>query len=295
MNLTPDQQYLNLCRKILNKGTWILNKRTGKGVLTLINADLEYDCSLHDLPVLTTKKTAYKSAMAEMLGYLRGYNNAADFRRLGTKTWDANANAKSWQDSPYCDGSDHMGYCYGEVGRKFRLPWEFDNDIPDYETYDQLKTIYNDLKDGIDNRREIMTFLTPGTEYLACLPACMHTHTFSIIGDTLHLTSYQRSADMPLGVPFNMIQVAWLLMTMARITGLQPGTAYHKMVNVHIYEDQIDGIMAQIKREPMVHPKLIIGEDIRSLEDLMDESTTLDSFEVLDYESHEAIKFPFSV
>lgn len=287
MNKTPDQQYLDLCKRVIQTGTWIKNKRTGKDVLTIINADMEYDCSDNVLPVLTTKKTFYKSAMAEMLGYLRGYNNAADFRRLGTKTWDANANAESWQNGPVVNGVDDMGYCYGAVGRGFITP--------SGKPFDQIEKIYNHLKNGIDDRGEILTFNHPGTDHLACLRACMHTHTFSIIGDTLHLTSYQRSADIPLGVPFNMIQVAWLLMVMAQITGLKPGIAYHKMVNVHIYEDQMEGICEQVERAPMTHPQMIISPSIKSFKDLMNEEVSVRDFYVTNYESHEKIHFPFSV
>lgn len=295
MKLTPDQQYINLCRDVIDNGTWIFNERTGKNVLTKINADLEYDCSEGVLPVLTTKKTFYKSAMAEMLGYLRGYTNAAQFRKLGTKTWDANANAEKWQASPWCAGEDDMGYCYGAVARSFRVPPDNVRRDTNPPSYDQIQKVYNDLVQGIDDRREIITFWHPGTDHMACLPACMHTHTFSVIGDTLHLTSYQRSADVPLGVPFNMIQVAWLLMTMAHITGLKPGMAYHKLVNAHIYEDQMEGVLEQIIRNPMQHPKMFISPFIKNFNDLMDPYFTLDYFTVEKYSTHGVIKFPFSV
>jgi len=282
--LTYEDQYLNLCKDVLDNGVWIYNKRTGKKVLTKINADFEYDCSKGILPVLTTKKVAYKTAIAEMLGYLRGYNSAEQFRDIGSKTWDANSNAESWQNSEACKGPDDMGYCYGELGRRFITP--------SGKPYDQLEKIYSHLKNGIDDRGEILTFIHPGTDHLSCLRACMHTHTFSVVGDTLHLTSYQRSADIPLGLPFNMVQVAWLLMIMAKITGLKPGTAYHKMVNVHIYEDQIPGITKQISRTPLPSPQVYINFKIKTLCDLMEEN---DTCTLMDYFHQGYIEFPFSV
>lgn len=282
------KQYLDLCNKVIQEGEWVENKRTGKRCLTLINADFEYDVSDGTLPVLTTKKMFWKPAIAEMLGYLRGYTSAAKFRELGCNTWNANANENiAWLNNPYRKGEDDMGRCYGAQGRDWKNP--------EGESIDQLRMVYEDLKKGIDNRSEIMTFLNVGERDRACLNACMHTHTFSVLGDSLYLTSYQRSDDLPLGHGFNQIQVAWLLMIMAQITGLKPKKAFHKIVNAHIYEDQLSLLKdVQLKREPMKQPKLIINPSIKTLEDL-ETWVTLDDFELVGYEHYPAIKFPFSV
>ena len=122
----------------------------------------------------------------------------------------------------------------------------------------------------------------------------MHTHTFSLINEDLYLTSYQRSCDVPLGLNFNQIQVFTLLKLVAQITRKKPKTAYHKIVNAHIYEDQIDLMKVQIERKPFQSPSLNINPDIKSLEDL-ESWVTLDDFEVIGYEHHDAIKYPFSV
>jgi len=104
------KQYLALCQRIIDQGTWIENERTGKRCLTVINADLEYDVGNNQFPMITTRKSFYKSAIAEFLGYIRGYDNAADFRALGTKTWDANANLNdAWLNNPHRKGDDDMG------------------------------------------------------------------------------------------------------------------------------------------------------------------------------------------
>jgi thymidylate synthase len=123
----------------------------------------------------------------------------------------------------------------------------------------------------------------------------MHTHTFSLLEDTLYLTSYQRSCDVPLGLNFNQIQVFTLLALMAQITGNKPGLAFHKIVNAHIYEDQVELMRdVQLKREPYPSPKLEINPDIKSLKDL-ETWVTLDDFSITGYQHHDAIKYPFSV
>ncbi len=294
---TPEEQYLELCQRIIDEGVWIKNERTGKNVLTVIDASMEYDCSDGMLPVLTTKETAWKPAVAEMWGYLRGYNNAAQFRALGTKTWDANANAERWQQSIHCNGPDDMGYCYGAVGSRFKGDtYNHRYTVnPSQLVHNQWTKVVKHLTAGIDDRDETVTFRHPGTEHKACLRACMHTHTFSILDDTLYLTSYQRSADMPLGVPFNMIQVAWLLMIMSRITGLKPGKAFHKIVNAHIYENQMKDMLVQLKRKPYLSPRLLIAPYITGWSNLMDEKFNLTEMELFGYRHHEKIKYPFSV
>ncbi len=282
------KQYLDLCQRIIDEGTWIENERTGKRCLTVINADLTYDVANNKFPIITTRKSYWKSAIAEILGYIRGYDNAADFRALGTKTWDANANENQvWLNSPFRKGQDDMGRVYGVQGRRWQKP--------DGSTLDQLKKIVDDLSRGIDDRGEILTFYNPGEFEMGCLRPCMHTHTFSLLNDTLYLTSYQRSCDVPLGLNFNQIQVFFFLQIMAQITGNKPGMAYHKIINAHIYEDQLELMRdVQLKRKPFEPPQLHINPDIKSLNDL-ETWVTMDDFEVTGYQHHEAIRYPFSV
>ncbi len=108
------KQYLDLCQRIVDQGVWVENERTGKRCLTVINADLTYDVANNQFPLVTTRKSFWKAAVAELLGYIRGYDNAEDFRKLGTKTWDANANLNdAWLNNPYRKGEDDMGRVYG--------------------------------------------------------------------------------------------------------------------------------------------------------------------------------------
>ena len=275
-------------QRIIDEGTWIANSRTGKRCLTLINADLTYDVAGNKFPIITTRKSYWKAAIAELLGYIRGYDNAAQFRALGTKTWDANANENAvWLANPVRKGTDDMGRVYGVQGRAWLKP--------SGGTIDQLQKIVDDLSKGVDDRGEILSFYNPGEFDLGCLRPCMHTHTFSLLNDTLYLTSYQRSCDVPLGLNFNQIQVFALLALMAQITGHKPGLAYHKIVNAHIYEDQLPLMRdVQLTREPFESPSLIINPDIKSLRDL-ETWVTMDDFEVQGYQHHDPIQYPFSV
>ncbi|QCU73480.1 thymidylate synthase [Pseudoalteromonas distincta] len=282
------KQYLELCQRIVDEGQWVENKRTGTRCLTVINADLEYDVANNQFPMITTRKSYYKAAIAELLGYLRGYDSAAQFREIGCKTWDANANDNNaWLNNPNRKGEDDMGRVYGVQGRGWQRP--------DGSTLDQLSKVINNLKNGIDDRGEIITFYNPGEFELGCLRPCMHTHTFSLLGDTLYLTSYQRSCDVPLGLNFNQIQCFVLLALVAQITGHKAGKAYHKIANAHIYENQLELMRdVQLTRKPFASPQLKINPEIKSLEDI-ETWVTRDDFEVTGYQCHEAIQYPFSV
>jgi thymidylate synthase len=282
------KQYLELCQRIVDSGTWVENKRTGVRCLTVINADLEYDVGNNEFPLVTTRKSYFKSAIAELIGYLRGYDNAAQFRAIGCKTWDANANQNEvWLNNPNRQGEDDMGRVYGVQGRSWMRP--------DKTSLDQLAKVIDNLSKGIDDRGEIITFYNPGEFELGCLRPCMHTHNFSLLGNELYLTSIQRSCDVPLGQNFNQIQCFVLLALIAQITNLKPAKVFHKIVNAHIYENQLELMRdVQLKRTPFKSPKLIINPDIKTLRDI-ETWVTVDDFKVEGYECHEAINYPFSV
>ena len=282
------KQYLQLCRRIIDEGVWVDNQRTGKRCLTVINADLEYNVGANEFPLITTRKSYWKAAIAELLGYLKGYDNAADFRELGARTWDANANDnEAWLANPHRRGEDDMGRVYGVQGRRWQKP--------DGGQVDQLRKLVDNLVQGIDDRGEIMSFYNPGEFHMGCLRPCMHTHNFSLLDGVLYLTSYQRSCDVPLGLNFNQIQVFVLLKLVAQITGREPGHAFHKIVNAHIYEDQLELMRdVQLQREPFAPPVLHVNPDIKSLDDI-ENWVTLDDFSVEGYQCHEPISYPFSV
>lgn len=282
------KQYLDLCKRIINEGEWVTNERTGKRCLTVINADLVYDVGAGEFPLVTTRKSFYKAAIAELLGYLRGYDNAADFRAIGCNTWNANANEnEAWLNNPHRKGRDDMGFVYGAVARNWPCP--------DGSSIDLVKRVVDDLKAGKDNRGEIITFWNQGVFDRGCLRPCMYSHHFSLLGDTLYLNSTQRSCDVPIGLNFNMVQCYTLLALMSRITGHKPGKVYHKIVNAHVYEDQLELMRdVQIHREPFSAPHLTIDSRIQTFEDV--ETWVLpDHFNVVGYQHHPVINYPFSV
>lgn len=310
------KQYLDVAKRILEEGKWVENDRTGKRCLTIINADFTYNVDNGEFPLVTTRKAFWKAAIAELLGYLRGYDNAADFRSIGCNTWNANANEnESWLNNPHRKGEDDMGRVYGVQGRKLRVApsdAQYDELVKLSEngdkngfnhlinllkdnTVDQLQKVYNNLKNGIDDRGEIITFWNSTEFEQGCLRPCMFMHHFSILDGTLYLNSYQRSCDIPLGYCFNAPQCYVLLALMARVTGLKCGKVFHKVVNAHIYEDQVDLMRdVQIKREPFASPTLHISPKIKTLDDILTWVTT-DDFELTGYQHHEPIKYPFSV
>lgn len=282
------KQYLDLCQRILDEGTWIANERTGKRCLTVIDANLVYNVGANEFPIVTTRKSYWKAAIAELLGYIRGYDNAAQFRSIGCNTWNANANEnEAWLNNPARKGEDDMGRVYGVQGRNWKA---FDGTV-----VDQLQKIVTNISSGIDDRGEILTFYNPGEFHLGCLRPCMHTHTFSLLGDDLYLTSFQRSVDVPLGLSFNSVQTFALLALIAQITNKNPKMVYHKLINCHIYEDQLELMRdVQLKREPFPAPKFRINPDIKTLEDIETWVTT-DDFTLEGYQHHPAINYPFSV
>ena len=281
------KQYLDLCERIITEGEPIYNKRTGKVCYTVINADLEYDVGNNIFPLVTTRKSYWKSAIAELLGYLRGYDSAAQFRAIGCNTWNANANENvAWLNNPNRKGEDDLGRIYGAVARKWPKP--------DGSSIDLLTKVVNNLSAGIDDRGEILTFWNPGEFDAGCLRPCMHTHTFSLVNGTLYLTSTQRSADSPLGLNYNSVQCFVLLLLMARITGHKPGKAFHKIVNAHIYEDQLPQMLEQVKREPFSPPSLFLDPCIKTLDDV-ENVLTADHFRLEGYLHHPPINYPVSV
>ncbi|WLI71373.1 thymidylate synthase [Salmonella phage vB_SenS-AKM_ECS] len=283
------KQYIETGKRILEEGQWVTNPRTGVRCLTIIDADFTFNVGANEFPLITTRKAFAKQAIMEMIGYLRGYDSAAQFRAIGVNTWNANANENlAWLDNPYRKGEDDMGRVYGVQGRH----WTNSDGL----MFDQLSKIYHNLKRGIDDRGEILTFWNPGEFSKGCLRPCMHTHQFSILGDTLYLNSFQRSNDFLLGQVFNMVQCYSLLAIMAQITGYKPGIARQKIVNLHIYENQYEVLIEhkQFDREPFAPPTLEINPNIQTLDDVLT-WVSKDDFTVRGYEHHPAIAYPFTV
>jgi len=314
------QQYLRICRELLENGKRKSN-RTGIDHIGYHGDMMKFDLA-DGFPAVTTKKLYVRQVFAEMLGFLRGYDNAADFRGLGCKVWDANANENAgWVANRNRTGEDDLGRIYGVQARDWNPPYFGDPKI------DQLRNVYNDLKAGIDNRREIVMHWNPAELDQMALPPCHLMYQFGLEPLTvkerrktledielyfstlpseedmddmgiprhrLNLSMYQRSCDVPLGIPFNIAGYAWLLSVMAQITNAVPGVFTHFMHDIHYYANQEEWLIEQVKRQPLKLPALKINPKIKTLEDL-ETWVTVDDFELVGYEHHPAIKFPFAV
>lgn len=273
------KKYLDTIRSIFIHGEWQTN-RTGIRTKAIYGALLTHDMS-EGFPLLTTKTVNWRSAFAETLGFIKGYDNAEQFRSLGTKVWDANANeTHSWLSSPHRKGQDDLGLIYGSQSRN----WD--------GKYDQLKYVVDHLLARNDNRRLIINHwnVADVMENRMCLPACHYTMQFGIRnGDTLDLMVNFRSHDYFLGAPFNLAGYGLMLAVLAHITGLTPGRLMMVGFNVHLYENHIEQAKTQLEREPRALPQLVISERVTDL-DYLTNHATLDDFEIVGYDPHPAIK-----
>jgi len=293
------RQYLDALCRAVTEGTRQYIDRNRTWCYAIPPVVFTHDCSDGYIPLLTTKRVAYRVAFAEALAYWRGYSNLSDFHDLGTRTWDENAKAEGWVKSPFYKGDGDLGRIYGVQGRRWRKYGELlgrnGKVCAEYlGPVDQLRKVYDNLRRGIDDRGEIITYWNVGELDRGCLRPCMFQHQFTLLDNTLHLTSYQRSGDLPLGVPFNMAQTGWLLHVMARITGSNPGTITHIIANPHVYEDQIPAAKKQLMRFPRdQRPKLNIPNNINTLQD-MDSWVRPTDFVVDGYDPASPLNYPFS-
>lgn len=290
------KQYLEIVQKAI-EGPFKEN-RTGVYTRGYTGDMMKFDLS-EGFPAMTTKKLAFKTCVGEMLAFLRGSTNAADFRALGCKVWDQNANEnESWLNNKNRKGVDDLGPIYGSQARRWPAYKTMDTfqGMRNYAyAIDQLAEVYNKLLDGEDNRRLIVSHWNPGENHKMALVPCHVIYKFSLWGDKLHLTMWQRSCDLALGVPFNVAGYAWLLSVMARITNYKVGTFTWFGDDIHIYENHIGTMRyVQLKREPYALPRLEIHPNVRTLRDL-ETWVTPEHFRLVGYTHHDAINYEMNV
>jgi thymidylate synthase len=289
------QQYHDYLNRILNTGTW-QNNRTGIPCIFVPGEMMQFN--LQDgFPAVTTKKLAFKMVVAELIGFMRGYTNAADFRALGCNIWDANANEnQAWLNNPNRKGMDDLGRIYGAQWR-------------DFNGVDQLLNVIRTLLVDPTNRRIIMSAWNPADFDKMALPPCHVSYQFiaNTAKNTLNLCMYQRSCDSFLGVPFNIASSALLLSIVARLTGFNVGTFTHFLADAHIYENHLSQVEELLTREPRPLPQLGMADSVSDLT-LFKNSTmlndvifnTIDSicpedFYLVGYDPHPAIKADMAV
>lgn len=286
INMSAEQQYLAILKDCYENGTDIVNERTGSVCRTILNQRIQFDGN--QFPLLTTRKMYWKQAIGEMICYIRGYTKLSDFHSLGVHTWDKNA--EGWL-LPYpneitgvYDGKYYpsTGIIYGASAAHVGV---------------DFNTIRENIILKPNDRGHIWNFWNPEYFDKGCLRPCMYNHQFSVLDDTLHLTSTQRSADLPLGFSWNIVQCWFLLNITAKLTNLKVGTVTLNVTNAHIYENQLPFVPEQLNRTPYNPPKLIIKDkfDWNILMDGLNKDNFEEYFELQNYNYHPAIKYLFTV
>jgi len=277
----PEHQYLDLLQDILDNGADRMD-RTGVGTRAVFGRELRF--RMRDgFPAITTKKLAFKSVVGELIGFIRGYDNASQFRALGCKVWDQNANENAqWLANPHRKGTDDLGMIYGVQWRK--LP------MPDGSTKDQLAELIQKLKTNPTDRRLIVWAYNPAFLDRMALPPCHMGFQCFVDGNRLSLKMEMRSADTFLGVPFNVASYALLLHLLAQVTNLVPDEIILSLGDTHIYSNHFEAIAEQLHRNPLPWPALRLNPDIDDIDDFQPSDIVLDG-----YVSHPAIRAPMAV
>lgn len=284
------KQYLDLVQTVLDTGTWQEN-RTGIRTISIPGAMLRFDLQKDGFPAITTKRLAFKSVIGELIGFLRATRSAADFRALGCKVWDQNANENTdWLNNPYRTGPDDLGPVYGVQWRQwpayklldadqqaqiadaqkrgFRIVSAVNDDGKDkvllYKAIDQLRDCLDTIIKNPGSRRILFHGWNCADLDAIALPACHLLYQFIPNATTkeISLCLYIRSNDIGLGTPFNLAEAAALLHVVGRLTGYTPKWFTYFIGDAHIYENHLDMLNEQITREPHPAPKLVLSDRI---------------------------------
>ena len=258
------KQYLNLLDHVLNNGTK-KNDRTGTGTISVFGHQSRYDLS-EGFPVLTTKKLHLRSIIHELLWFLQGDTNIAYLKENKVKIWD------QWADE-----NGDLGPVYGYQWRSWPTP--------DGRHIDQISKVIDSLKHKPDSRRHIVSAWNVANVDDMALPPCHTIFQFYVAEGKLSCQLYQRSADLFLGVPFNIASYALLTMMMAQVTGYKPGDFIHTYGDAHIYLNHTEQVKLQLTREPKPLPQMKINPNVKSIFDFK-----FDDFELINYNPHPHIK-----
>ncbi|MFI4935684.1 MAG: thymidylate synthase [Caulobacterales bacterium] len=264
----PESQYLDLLRDILSTGVE-RGDRTGVGTLGVFGRQLRFDLA-RGFPLLTTKKLHFHSIVVELLWFLTGETNVRWLQERGCTIWD------EWADE-----NGDLGPVYGKQWRSWAAP--------DGRVIDQIAAVQRSIRENPDSRRHVVSAWNPADVDDMALPPCHCLFQFFVAEGRLSCQLYQRSADVFLGVPFNIASYALLTLMMAKATGLQPGEFVHTLGDAHLYLNHLDQAKRQLAREPYPFPTLSLAD-----------KSDLFAFEEADivlegYQSHKPIKAPIAV
>ncbi|MGR4863381.1 thymidylate synthase [Caulobacter sp. LARHSG274] len=264
----PERQYLNLLQDILDNGVE-RGDRTGTGTRGVFGRQIRFDLA-QGFPVLTTKKLHLRSIIVELLWFLRGDTNVRWLQENGCKIWD------EWAD----DNGD-LGPVYGKQWRSWAAP--------NGQTIDQIANLVEGLKTNPNSRRHIVSAWNPADVEDMALPPCHCLFQFFVADGKLSCQLYQRSADVFLGVPFNIASYALLTMMVAKVVGLEPGEFVHTFGDAHLYLNHLDQAREQLTREPLPFPTMTIADK----PDLF--AFDYADFQLEGYEAHPHIKAAVAV
>jgi thymidylate synthase len=256
--------YLDLMRRVREEGT-AKSDRTGTGTLSVFGHQMRFDLQ-SGFPLLTTKKLHLRSIVHELLWFLRGETNVAYLNAHGVSIWN------EWADE-----TGELGPVYGRQWRSWPAR--------DGSTIDQIAQLVERIRANPDSRRLIVTAWNPADVEAMALPPCHCLFQFYVADDRLSCQLYQRSADVFLGVPFNIASYALLTHMIAHVTGLEPGEFVHTLGVAHLYLDHLAQADEQLARSPLPPPRLVIRRDVAALDDFRYED-----FEIVDYQAHPHIK-----
>ncbi len=263
------KQYLDLLSHVMEHGIE-KRDRTGTGTISTFGYQMRFDLS-ERFPLMTTKKLHLKSIIHELLWFLSGNTNVRYLQENGVKIWN------EWAPE---DGN--LGPIYGYQWRSWPSA--------DGRSIDQVSSVVTSLKNNPDSRRHIISAWNVGEIEKMALPPCHILFQFYVAGDRLSCQLYQRSADIFLGVPFNIASYALLTMMMAQVTGYKPGEFIHTLGDAHIYLNHVGQVRLQLTREPRQLPKMTLNSEINDILGFRYEDFTLS-----EYEPHPAIKGDISV
>lgn len=263
------QQYLDLCRHILDHGVQ-KEDRTGTGTISTFGYQMRFDLQ-KGFPLVTTKKVHTRSIIHELLWFLSGDTNVAYLQDNGVRIWN------EWADE-----NGDLGPVYGKQWRSW--------DKKDGTTIDQIANVIKDIKEKPDSRRLIVNAWDVGEIEQMSLPPCHCLFQFYVSEGKLSCQLYQRSADTFLGIPFNIASYALLTMMVAQVCDLEVGSFIHTLGDAHIYQNHIEQINLQLTREPQPLPQMVLNPDIKDIF-----AFSYDDFELVGYDPHPAIKGKVSV
>ncbi len=277
--------YLDLLRKVLDEGVE-RDDRTGTGTRSLFGYQMRVDLR-EGFPLLTTKKVHLKSIIHELLWFVSGQTHVGHLQEVGVSIWDEWATAE--QTARFGRKEGDLGPVYGHQWRNFGATEREDGSY-EHDGFDQLSYILDQIRDNPDSRRLILSGWNPLEAERVALPPCHTLFQFYVSGGRLSCQLYQRSADVFLGVPFNIASYALLTMMIASVSDLEPGDFIHTFGDVHLYSNHVDQARLQLSRQPRPPPTMFIDPSVQSLFDFRYEH-----FQLKDYLPHPRIKAPVAV